>query len=378
MRALVLAFETPLPAHGGSRLRMLHLARQLASVADVDVAALGDVPPAPAEPFHLVGIPHDVPRLRALATSWRRPYQAARYASSAAAEVVRSGGWDVVQTTSAWLVDEAAAAGVPVVLDAHNVEEEIVRSLAATDDRPVHRLRWRWEAAKTHRAEREAMRRVDAVLTCSQADADALGAAGARRTVVVPNGVDATAITHELPPSSSIVLYVGQLGYRPNEAAAIQLVDEVLPRIRERIAGASVRIVGREPGPALIGRAGPHVEVLGDVPEVLPHLRAARVLVVPLTAGSGTRLKILEAMAAGVPVVTTTVGVAGIHAVAGRDVLIGDTSAELAAQAERVLTDDDLARSLSTSARALVEARYDWRVVARPMLELHEELRARR
>jgi polysaccharide biosynthesis protein PslH len=228
--------------------------------------------------------------------------------------------------------------------------------------------------AKTGRAERAAVRAVDAVLTCSTADADALSAAGAHRTVVVPNGVDTSGIAHELPPSSQLVLYVGQLGYRPNEAAALQLVDEVLPRIREQCVDAIVRIVGREPGPAVTRRAGPIVEVLGDVPEVLPHLRAARVLVVPLTAGSGTRLKILEAMAAGVPVVTTTVGVAGIAAVPGRDVLIGDSSADLAAQAARVLDDDDLARSLSTSARALVESRYDWRVVAEPMLELHAEL----
>lgn len=377
MRALVLAFETPLPAHGGSRLRMLHLARQLATIADVEVAALGDVPSAD-EPFRLTGIPHEASRARALLSSWRRPYLAARYASPAAAGVVARGGWDVVQTTSAWLVEEARAGGVPVVLDAHNVEEEIVRSLAATDERPVHRLRWRWEAAKTHRAERAAVRDVDAVLTCSTADADALAAAGARRTVVVPNGVDTSTVRHQLPASSQVVLYVGQLGYRPNEAAAIQLVDDVFPRIRSGCPGASMRIVGRDPGPALLRRAERDVEVLGDVPEVLPHLHAARVLVVPLTAGSGTRLKILEAMAAGVPVVTTAVGVAGIDAIPGTHVLVGDSSEELAAQAIRVLNDDALARRLSVEARALVESTYDWRVVARPMLELHQELRERR
>jgi polysaccharide biosynthesis protein PslH len=373
----MVAFETPLPAHGGSRLRMLHLARQLARRVDLDVAALGPVPDAPEEPFALTSVPHDVSRRRALLTSWRRPYLAARYDSPAMASLVASGEWDVVQITSAWLVPAARAAGVPVVLDAHNVEEEIVRSLAATETRPLHRLRWYWEASKTARAEAAAVAAVDAVLACSQLDADRFHTLGARRVVVVPNGVDCSGISHALPPDDHELLYVGQLGYRPNEAAVIQLIDEVLPLVRRAVPDARLRIVGREPGDAVRRRAGPFVEVVGEVPEVMPYLRAARVLVVPLLAGSGTRLKILEAMAAGIPVVTTAVGAAGLDATPGRHLLIGDTPAELAEHAADVLTDGHLARSLSESARLLVESCYDWPVVAQPMLDLHADLTGR-
>lgn len=374
MKVLVLAFETPLPAHGGSRLRMLHLARQVARYAEVDVAALGPVPPSPEEPFELVGVPHSGSRLRALLSSWRRPYLAAKLESPRLAELAAGGRWDLVQVTSPWLVDEARRSGLPVVLDAHNVEEEIVRTLAASEQRRLHRLRWRWEAAKTRRAEAVAVSAVDAVITCSEGDAEALRAAGAKRTVVVPNGVDTTQIEHRLPPTSQVVLYVGQFGYRPNEVAALELVDEVLPIVRQQVPDAVLRLVGRQPSGAILAKASAAVEVHGDVPDVLPHLRAARVLVVPLRAGSGTRLKILEAMAAGVPVVTTAVGVAGIDAVPGRDVLIGETVEELAEQTRRVLLDDELAMALSVAARRLVVEQYDWSVVARPLGELHQDL----
>lgn len=374
MRSLVLAFETPVPAHGGYRLRVLHLARQLAAESEVDVVALGEVGGADHEPFRLLGVPHHVSRRRALLTSWRRPYMAARVASPAAAELVRGGGWDVVQTESPWLVDEARAAGRPVVYDAHNVEWEIARTLAASDARPLHRLRWRWEAAKTVAAERRALGAVDAVLACSDVDAEDLRSLGARRVVVVPNGVDTTAVPHREPATGATLLYVGQLGYRPNEQAAIELIDDVLPIVRARAPQARLQIVGREPGDALRRRASAHVEVTGEVPDVLPYLHGARVLVVPLNAGSGTRLKILEAMSAGVPVVTTTIGAMGIDAVPGTHLLVGDRAEDLAAQALRIVEDDGLARSLSVEARRLVEARYDWRVAARPMVDLHHEL----
>ena len=373
-KTLVLSCETPVPPNSGYRLRVLHLARRLAEAGDVDVAGLGPVPDDGREPFRLRGVPHRVSRIRSLLASWRQPYLAARFASRPMAELAAAGSWDVVQSESPWLVREALAAGAPVVLDAHNVEADIARSLAATDERAVHRLRWRWEAGKTARSEAWAVRNVDAVVACSTADAEALAAAGARRTLVVPNGVDTAAVAHQVPADGSLLLYVGQLGYRPNEAAAIRLIDDVLPLVRAEVADATVRIVGRDPTDAVLSRRGPTVDVPGEVPEVLPHLHAARVLVVPLEAGSGTRLKVLEAMAAGVPVVSTALGVAGIEAEHGRHLLVADTAAGLAEQAVRVIRDDDLARSLSTEARRLVEERYDWAVVAAPLVALHAEL----
>ena len=376
MKLLVAAFDTPLPAHGGSRLRMLHLTRQLALAADVEMVALGPVPPDADEPFPIVGVPRRASRVGALARSLHRPYLAAKLRSPGIAAQLRRRDWDVVQVTTPFFVPAARRSGVPIVLDAHNVETEIFRTLATSDTRLAHRVRWRWEAAKTERAERAGFAAVDAVVVTSDADAAIVEGWGAREVVVVPNGVDCLGIHHRPPDAGATLLYVGQYRYRPNEAAAIELIDEVLPRVRNRVRDAGVRLVGRDPTRALTRRASPSVEVAGEVDDIRPHLRTARALVLPLRAGSGTRLKVLEALAAGLPVVSTPLGVSGLGLRHGEDVLVGQTAAELADLAAAVVADLELAERLSYAGRALVERRYDWPIVAVPFVELHERVAA--
>ena len=363
-RILVCSYEPPVPPHGGYRLRVLHLARLLAGVGDVTVAALGEVPAAHDEPYELVGLGHDFSRRRALMRSWRRPYLAPLLDSPPPRGLAAAGRWDLVVASSPFFVGQVAPARVPVVLDAHNVETDIMATLARTDDRRLHRLRWRWEAAKMGTVERAAVRAAAAVLATSEADAEVFRSWGGERVEVVPNGVDTAAVTFAPPSSRHELLYVGQYGYRPNEAAAVELVTEVLPLVRAAVPDATVALVGRNPSEAVRALEGGGVGVVGAVDAVLPCLHHARAVVVPLRAGSGTRLKILEAMAAGTPVVSTPLGAAGIDAVDGEHLLLGESAADLAAQTVRVLTDDDLAAGLSTAARALVEQRYDWGVLA--------------
>lgn len=376
MRTLLLTSETPVPATSGLRTRVLHLARQLGRIADLEVAALGESS-ACDEPFTLVSVPHDVSRAAALARSLRRPYLAARADSRALADRAAQGSWQTVQAELPWLVPAALRAGAPVVLDAHNVETEIARTLAESDSRRAHRLRWRWEARKTEHFERTAVGRVAAVCATSDHDAAVLESWGARETVVVPNGVDTDAISHALPASGARLLYLALFDYRPNLEAAVELTDALLPRVRAARPDASLQLVGRGGGSELLRRASPEVELTGEVPEIGPYLHGARALVVPLRAGSGTRLKVLEAMAAGLPVASTPFGVAGLDVRDGEHVLLGRTSEELADQALRLIEDDELAGRLSRQARALVERRYDWPIVARPLLELHQRLAER-
>ena len=306
--------------------------------------------------------------------SLRTPYEAAKVRSARLEQMLAAGTWATVQAELPFVASAALAARAPLVLDAHNIEADVLATLARTDGRAAHRARWRWESAKTARYERRVIVAAAAVCTTSDADAAAADRLGSRRTVVVPNGVDCAAIAYGPPARTADLAYVGHFGYRPNVLAAVELVDEVLPRVRADVPDAGLLLVGREPGAEVRSREGAAVTVAADVPDVLPYLHRSRALVVPLRSGGGTRLKVLEALAAGVPVVSTPFGVAGLDVRDGQDVLLGDSAADLAAQCIRVLRDDALALSLSERGRELVESRYDWPVVARPLVELHAEL----
>lgn len=378
MNTLVLASEIPFPPTSGYRLRMLHLARQLSTEASVELAAVGERVEDTGEPFSLRPLPSGRSRAGALAASLWQPYMAAKLASRAAGRVAALRHWDTVQAESPFLLPAALRSSAPVVLDAHNVETEIAHSLARCDGRALHRLRWRWEATKTARFESRMLRSVAAVCATSDRDAGVLEVSGARRVVVAPNGVDTSAITHRPPAPGATLIYVGHFGYLPNRLAAAELVDEVLPRVRGWVPEARLKVVGKEPGPELRRRAGASVEVTGEVTDVVPHLHTARAMVVPLRAGGGTRLKVLEALSAGVPVVSTPFGVAGLDVRDGKHVLLSDSPRDLADQALRVVQDDGLAEDLSRRGRSLVEERYDWSVVARPLIELHRWLSTRK
>lgn len=377
-RTLVLAGESPLPPRSGLRLRVLYLARELARSTQVELAVLGPAEPALDEPFELRSIPHrDRSRALTALQAWREPYVVAKQRSSAMAALACAPRWDTVQVEFPSLVPAARNASVPVVLDAHNVESDLLRSVADQAPNGPSRLRPRWEEKKMRRFERRVATGVAAVCTTSDADAEVFERWGAAEVVVVPNGVDTDAIPHRAAPATGgRLLYIGHLGYEPNAAAARELAREILPLVRAELPDANVRLVGRD-GAHLSALAAPHVELAGEVPDVLPELRAARAVVIPLRAGSGTRLKVLEAMAAGVPIVATPLAVAGIAVRDEEHVLLGANPAELAAQAIRVCRDDALAQRLADEARALAEGTYDWSIVGEPLRALHARLAER-
>src|SRR5262249_53125592 len=152
-------------------------------------------------------------------------------------------------------------------------------------------------------------------------------------------------------------LFVGHFGHPPNGDAVGFLVYDVLPRLGRPVG---VRVVGRGPVPPLPAE----IDVAGAVPDVRPHLAAARVVVAPVRFGTGMRGKVLEALAMGRPVVTTSVGAEGLGAVSGRDVLVADGADGFAGAVRRVLDDPGLGVRLGAAGRALVAARFDWDAIA--------------
>ncbi len=231
-----------------------------------------------------------------------------------------------------------------LVLDAHNVEAEIVERLAESAPR-WQRKALRWQAGRIRELERELSRNVDLVLTCSDKDAEEFREMGARRVRVVPNAIPP--LSPALVAQRHDVVFVGSLDWRPNADAALLLAKEIWPRCRALLPGARLVIVGRNPPLHVQALASHDVLVEGSVPSVRPYLDRAFATAVPLRAGSGTRIKILEAWAAGVPVIASRLAAEGLPYTDGVDLILAEEPAEFARALVRLWRDRRLAEALA-------------------------------
>ncbi len=219
------------------------------------------------------------------------------------------------------------------------------------------------EARLLSRMEARAARDARAVMSVSAEEAEEFRRLGASHVTLVPNGVDCAAYAH-LPvgraPAPPVLLYIGALSWAPNAVASDHLARVVLPEVRRVHPEAVLKLVGRDPGPAVkaLGHL-PGVEVHGNVPDVGVYLAEASLLAVALDSGGGTRLKILEAFAAGLPVVSTPVGCEGIEATHGEHLWVAEYG-RFAAGVNAVLADPAAAAARAANARDLAIRSYDW------------------
>lgn len=280
--------------------------------------------------------------------------------------------YDVVCVEHAALADLIVErrSGERWVLALHNVA-----SLTAQQTLPLVRGRRRWlwqrEYAAARRLEARAVREFDLVTVTSDDDAAALPGS----SVVVPNGVDIERFAYSALPAQPYLLFTGSLNFRPNIEGLQWFCTAVLPLLRTLRPDVRITVAGRHAAPSLermLQESG--VELVTNPPDVVPLLRRARAVFVPLHAGSGTRLKVLEAMAAGRPVVGTAVGVAGLHLVDGEHALIRDRPAEFAQALAEVLGADRAATELVRNARRHVEQRFSWGRIAHDYLATMTDL----
>jgi glycosyltransferase involved in cell wall biosynthesis len=250
-----------------------------------------------------------------------------------------------------------------LVVDSHNIDYDLARQYARAGGL-VRRLyagvNWR----KLRQEELATYRDADGVYLCSGADQRRLleEIPGAR-TLVIPNAADVEYYqprATDPPPDAHTVVFFGHLSYFPNVDGVTYFVQEIWPRVAEVHPQARLKIIGGQAPRSLLDLARPGVELTGFVPDLRPHLAAAAAVVVPLRLGGGTRLKIVEAMAMGKAIVSTTLGVEGIEAVPGRDLLVEDQPAAFADAVNRLLDERSFAARLGQSARQLAVQRYAW------------------
>jgi len=256
-----------------------------------------------------------------------------------------------------------------LIVDSHEIAYDLARQFARAGGNLGRRLyagaNWR----KLRRDELGTYRAADGVYLCSATDERRLlNQVPGVRTTVIPNAAD---VEYYQPrptdpaPDGRTVVYFGLLSTIPNIDGVVHFAQDIWPRIAEAAPEARCKIIGGRPPPSLLALAGPRVKLTGFVSDLRPHLAAAAAVVVPLRLGGGTRLKIVEAMAMGKAIVSTTLGAEGIEAVPGRDLLVEDQPAAFAKAVHRLLAEPGLAARIGQSARQLAVERYGWSEAAR-------------
>jgi glycosyltransferase involved in cell wall biosynthesis len=251
---------------------------------------------------------------------------------------------------------------------AHNVESLIWQRYHETEPNPLKRWYIGEQWRKFERFERRAFAEADTVVAVSPEDAALITRRfGARHVDVVDNGVDTDYFQPrpgERDPMQ--ILFLGSLEWRPNLDAVDQLLEHVFPAVRAAEPGARLCLVGRNPPPTVHLRAAEqaNVELHANVPDVRPFLARSGVLAVPLRIGGGSRLKILEALAAGVPVVSTRVGAEGLWLEPGRHLTVVERPEDMAAALVQVIRAPGPAQAQAECGRQRVLARYDWGLLA--------------
>jgi glycosyltransferase involved in cell wall biosynthesis len=380
MKLLMVTHHLPRPSWGAGA-RNLALLRALAQRHDVALLALVDADnPTASDARHLesfVSAVRLVPlpparnkRLRqASALLTGRSYLLVTHtrpeAQAALDDELAHARYDAVLFESVIVAGYRLPPGVRRIIDQHNIEFEVLLRAYQQDRAPLRRAYDWLEYRQLKPRELARCRAADLVLVTSARERALLERwAPGCRVRVVHNGVDlppatpGDAATQEVP---NRLVFTGTFTYYPNTQAVEYFAERCWHAIRRQVPSATWEIVGRDPPPEVV-RLGalPGVRVTGTVPSVAPHLAAAAVAVVPLLAGGGTRLKILDALVAGKAVVSTSLGCEGLDVEPGRHLLVADDPAAFADAVVALLGDPARRAALGAAGRALVEERYQW------------------
>jgi len=398
MNVLYLTYGLPYPPHSGARVRDFSFLQQLAAHHCVTCVCLLEQPDEaqhiPAlECLGVSTVSFPLERASPLRQTFglarhlaaRRPLATYLFWNAQMFDYVRAltaaQPFDVVQIEHSllgpYLAALPAALREKTILDFHNIGAQQYRRMLNLSVAPHERVAFWFKQQLMQNWEARHAAHFARVLTVSRDDAQWLRAQNAAlRVTVIENGVD-TERCPFLPETAArnALLFVGTLGYPPNADAALWFCRDILPLIQHAVPDVSLAIVGRSPRASVSAlRQQPGVRVHENVAALAPFYENANIVIVPLRAGGGTRLKILEAMAYGRAVVSTPLGAEGLEVREGETIALADSPQTFAARVIALLQNRAERERLARNARQLVETRYAWKHIRAKLLQVYDEL----
>jgi sugar transferase (PEP-CTERM/EpsH1 system associated) len=398
LHVLQFAPRVPWPLDTGAKLRNYHLARVLSQKFRMTLLAFA------GQEMHLPELKNVYERIEMVkrdegfsfgrvlrGATGNTPLPLLNYTTEemkqALAALLNEQEFDLVQVESIHLMNylptiRAARTHSLVVCDWHNVESELMRQYSERDQSFARRTYARRTARLMNEAEKRALDQFDAHIVVSEEDGERLRQMNSSAQIsIIENGVDAAYYANAQSESTAKnrLVFVASMDYHANIDAAINFARNVWPIVHRKKPELVFTIVGHDPSPAVRELSSiTGVEVTGSVKDVRPYYVEAIAAVVPLRVGGGSRLKILEAMAAGVPVVSTTLGAEGLKVRDGDNILIDDDNRGLAEKIVNVIDNENLRTEIIAAARALTADRYDWSKLGGSLTSVYSNLLATR
>jgi polysaccharide biosynthesis protein PslH len=393
MRILFLSTSVPVPINSGQAIRGISIIKALAS-AGHELIFVSFQSKNRSEGFYPLSeycrdialVEREFTNLsdrsdylrRVLCLASGKPYALERFRSQPMQARIQcylaSERFDLIVCDSLYSLVNVPDTAVPIALNCHNVEYLIFERYAQIERDSLKRYYARFEARLMRAAERSSCRRAAISMVCSNVDRDTLLQLDPKLpVVVVPNTVDTESFrpaeSHPASNAEFVILFHGSMDWYPNRDAVEFFVRKILPTLRAEYPGLKFVVAGRNPPASFVEEmsAEGNIEFTGTVPDMRPYLGAADVVVVPLRFGSGTRIKILEACAAGKPIVSTNIGAEGLGLEAGKEIIMADDPDEFAKSVTILLRDADYRSAVAKSARAKVVERYSHRALTKSL-----------
>ncbi len=389
MKILFITPEWPYPLDQGGRIRMFHLLQQLAHHHEVHLISVLFQPVSPAEYAPLGLLCHSIQTILYPNSPWRaagrvakslllrRPYIISKYLAPALPGLVRQTieqvKPDCLFVNVHYLAACGTGVGVPTLVDFHDIASVLYARFAQNPRWGLKKVHGHLQLPLLTRFEALLPAQLRACTTVSEEDAAHLRRlSGGSNIFVLPSGVDEVYFQPQpVEVADCDLIYVGSMDYYPNVDGVLFLVQEVLPLIWQKRPNTTLSIVGRNPTKTVQQLAqDKRISVTGWVADVRPYLQRARLVLIPLRIGGGTRLKVLEAAAMGKTIVGTSIGLEGLGLENGRHAIFADTPERLAQATLHLLHSPEYRQQLGTAARSWVVERFSWQAVGRRLEEI--------